>query len=258
MRVTILGSGSSGGTPQPGRGWGICDPTNPKNRRRRPSILVENQGTTVLVDTSPDLREQLLDADVNRLDAVVYTHAHADHLHGIDDLRGINRAMNAPIDAYADDDTMAIIHQRFGYVLKPLPPTATSIFKPTLIPHALNDRESVEIGSLTFSGFTQDHGFSQTMGFRINNVGYTTDVVEMPEHAFEILAGIDVWIIGTFIDRPHPTHVDVDRALGWIERVRPTRGILTHLSQSLDHENLSAYLPEGVVPAYDGMVIDVP
>ena len=258
MRVTILGSGCSGGTPQPGRGWGRCDPTNPKNRRRRPSILVENQDTTVLVDTSPDLREQLLDADVTRLDAVVYTHAHADHLHGIDDLRGINRNMGTAIDAYADENTLAIIEERFGYVLKPLPPTATSVFKPTLVPHVLNDRGSVDIGNLTFTGFTQDHGFSETMGYRINNVGYTTDVVELPDHAFDILAGIDVWIIGTFIDHPHLTHVDVDRALGWIEKLKPRRGIFTHLSQSLDHEKLAAYLPEGVEPAYDGMVIEAP
>lgn len=256
MRVTILGSGCSGGTPQPGQGWGKCDPNNPKNRRLRPSILVENEGTTVLVDTSPDLREQLLDADVTRLDAVVYTHAHADHLHGIDDLRGINRAMGTAIDAYADEITLGIIQQRFGYVLKPLPETATSIFKPTLVPHVLNDRQSVDIGNLKFSGFVQDHGFSQTMGYRINNVGYTTDVVELPEHAFDILAGIDTWIIGTFIDRPHATHVDVDRALGWIERVKPKRGIFTHLGQSLDHDQLAAYLPNGVEPAYDGMVID--
>lgn len=255
MRVTILGSGSSGGTPEPGRGWGKCDPTNPKNRRRRPSILIENEDTMILVDTSPDLREQLLAANVTRLDAVVYTHAHADHLHGIDDLRGINRTMGEAIDAYADETTLETIHRRFGYVLKPLPETAMSVFKPTLVPHTIRDQETFEIGKITVSGFVQDHGFSKTMGYRFGNIGYTTDVVKLPDCAFDILAGIDIWIIGTFTNRPHTTHVDVDRALEWIEQVGPKRAILSHLGTSLDHEQLLSYLPEGVEPAYDGMVI---
>ena len=256
MRVTVLGSGSSGGTPQAGTGWGKCDPTNPKNRRRRPSILVKTDETSILVDTSPDLREQLLDADVTHLDAVLFTHAHADHLHGIDDLRGINRAMKTTIDAYADEDTLEAIYQRFGYVFAPLPKNATSIFKPLLVPHALKDRDTFQIGDIPITGFIQSHGFSQTMGFRIGNVGYTTDVVELPDHAFEILAGIDVWIIGTLIDRPHPTHADVDKALVWIDRVGPKKGYLTHLSQGLDHAELEAYLPAHVEPTYDGLIIE--
>lgn len=257
MRIRILGSGASSGTPAIDWGWGRCDPRNPKNRRTRPAILVEHEGTRLLVDTPPELREQLIAAKVNTVDAVLYTHSHADHLHGIDDLRAINRARMAPLDAYADARTLEVIRVRFPYVLEPLVEGASFYYKPTLVPHIVADGDSFMIGSIPVLAFEQSHGFSMTLGFRFGAVAYTTDVVELPEHAFELLRGVQTWIIGTLVDRPHKTHCDVSRALGWIERIGPSRAILTHLGCDLDHEALLARLPNGVEPAFDGMVIEV-
>ena len=257
MRVTILGCGHSGGTPLPAAGWGNCDPNNPKNRRLRPSILVEQDDTAILVDTSPDLRDQLLAADIRRLDAVIYTHGHADHLHGIDDLRAINRAMQAEIDAYADAATMAVIEERFGYVLAPLSEGAEIYYKPCLIPHVIAPGDKFSVGSVPITVFDQDHGYMRTLGLRFGALAYSTDVLELPEESFEQLAGIEVWLVGTLVSDPHPTHAHVDKALEWIERVGPSRAILTHMSHRLDYDTLAARLPDGVEPAYDGMIIEV-
>lgn len=256
MRVVILGSGGSTGTPALDVGWGRCDPNNPRNRRTRPSILVEEGDTRILVDTPPDLREQLLAADVRWLSAVVYTHAHADHLHGIDDLRSINRNIGAPLPVYGDPVTLAVLRERFGYAVEPLPARARSFYKPTLEPHDLGDGESFVIGQVPVTAFAQDHGFSTTVGYRFGNVAYTTDVVELSEAAFAILEGIHIWIIGTPVAKPHPTHCHVGRALEWIERVRPHRTVLSHLGNDLDYAALAAELPSGVEPAYDGLSIE--
>jgi len=257
VRVTILGSGHSGGTPAVGSGWGNCDPANPRNRRLRSSILVENAKTTVLVDTSPDLRQQLLDSGVERLDAVLYTHSHADHLHGIDDLRAINRVMNRPLDTYADNATWETIRNRFPYVLRPLPEGTDFYYKPTLITHEFKSGDSFTIGDIDVQTFEQDHGRIQTQGFRFGPIGYSTDVSELSDTAFDVLAGVEAWIIATLLDEPHHAHAHVDKALAWIERVKPKRAVLTHLSESLDYETLRARLPDGVEPAYDGMVVEV-
>ncbi len=256
MKVTILGSGGSSGTPAIGLGWGDCDAQNPKNTRLRPSILVENAGTCLLVDTSPDLRQQLLNADVTRLEALLYTHYHADHLHGIDDLRQINREMHAPIDTYGDSATLEVIKERFGYVFEPLAEGADMYYKPTLIPHILQDGDRLSIGDIDVDVFVQDHGYCDTLGFRFGPIAYTTDVVELPEHAFEVLQGIDTWIIGTLIDNPHPTHAHVDKALDWIERIGPRRGVLSHLGYSFDYQKLLERLPNHVEPAFDGMILE--
>ncbi len=256
MKVTILGSGSSSGTPAVGYGWGTCDPNNPKNRRLRPSILVEHGGTCLLVDTSPDLRQQLLNVDARRLDGVLFTHYHADHLHGIDDLRPINREMNAPIDAYADRETLDVIEQRFGYVLEPLAEGATMYYKPTLTAHELKDGDQLKIGDIPVQVFSQDHGYCTTLGFRFGSVAYTTDVVELPDRAFDILQGVETWIIGTLIDKPHPTHAHVGKAIDWINRVGPRRGVLSHLGFNIDYETLRQSLPENIEPAYDGLILE--
>ena len=257
MRVTILGSGGSSGTPAIDWGWGNCDPENPKNRRLRPSILVEDGAVQVLVDSSPDLREQFLAAGVKRLDAVLYTHIHADHVHGIDDLRAINRAMDAPLDAYGDAATLTEIGQRFPYVFSALARDATVRYKPSLTPHEITAGETFEVAGMKINAFEQDHGVMKTVGYRFGGLAYSTDVVELPDTSFAALEGIAVWIIGTLVYTPHPTHAHIDKALAWIGRVKPRRAVLTHLSSLLDHEELSARLPDGVEVAYDGMVIEV-
>jgi phosphoribosyl 1,2-cyclic phosphate phosphodiesterase len=258
MRVTILGCGGSSGTPSVDWGWGRCDPSNPRNRRTRPSIVVEEGHTRLLVDTSPDLREQLLRESIREIDAVLFTHAHADHLHGIDDLRPINRAMDAPLPIYANRDTLHQIRKRFGYVFEPLAEDAKVYYKPVLIPNHVSDGNEFAIGEILVQPFEQDHGFCDSLGFRFGPIAYTSDAVSLEPEIFHLLQGVEVWIIGTLTDSPHPTHADVDKALRWLNRIGAKRGILTHLSGSLDYAELSARLPKGVEPAFDGMVIEVP
>ncbi len=244
--MTVLGSGSSSGTPAIDIGWGRSDPANPKNRRTRPSILVEEGATRLLVDTSPDLRAAAPCCRAwRRSTAVLYTHAHADHLHGIDDLRAVNRANGAALDIYADRKTLDIIRRRFAYVFSPLDAGARFFYKPVLVPHEIRDGERLQVGGIEVWPFEQEHGFSRTLGFRFGPVAYSTDVVDLSEAAFSLLAGIDVWIIGTLTDGPHPTHCHVDKALAWIERLKPRRAVLTHLGLDLDHATLSARLPAG-------------
>jgi phosphoribosyl 1,2-cyclic phosphate phosphodiesterase len=252
MKVTMLGCGPSMGVPAIGRDWGACDPADPRNHRRRASLLIESHGKTVLIDTSPDLREQLLDADVNRLDAVILTHAHADHLHGIDDLRAVNRLMQQAIPLYADAKTLAEIEQRFGYALEPVP-TGGMFFKPTVTPQIIDG--PFFAAGLPVTPFTQDHGYSTTLGLRIGAFGYSTDVTELDDAAFAALAGIELWIVDCLRYEPHPTHSHVAKTLAWIERIKPRRAILTHLDRPLDYRELAGQLPPGVEPGYDGLVI---
>jgi len=255
MKITMLGCGISTGVPTIGPDWGRCDPADRRNRRRRASVLVESRGKTVLIDMSPDLREQLLDAGVARIDAILLTHAHADHLHGIDDLRAINRLMKRAIPLYATAGTLAEIGRRFGYALKPVPP-GEHFFKPTLAPHEIAG--PFEAAGLPVVPFAQDHGFSTTLGFRIGGFGYSTDVTELGENAFQALAGIDVWFVDCLRREPHPTHSHLAKTLAWIARVGPRRAVLTHMDQSLDYRELAAELPAGVEPGQDGLVIDLP
>jgi phosphoribosyl 1,2-cyclic phosphate phosphodiesterase len=255
MKVTVLGCGPSTGVPAIGPDWGACDPDNPRNRRRRASILIESRGKTVLIDTSPDLRAQLLDAGVGRLDAVILTHAHADHLHGIDDLRGVNRLIQQAIPLYADAHSLAEIKQRFGYALEPVPP-GSMFFKPTVTPHIIDGPFAA--ASLPVTPFEQDHGYSKTLGFRIGALGYSTDVTELDDAAFAALAGIELWIVDCLRYEPHPTHSHVAKTLEWIKRVKPKRAILTHLDRPLDYAELAAQLPPGVEPGYDGLFVELP
>ena len=255
MKITMLGCGPSMGVPAIGPDWGACDPTDPRNRRRRASLLIECRGKVILVDASPDLREQLLVANVRHIDAVILTHAHADHLHGIDDLRAVNRLMQKPIALHADAKTLADIEQRFAYVLNPVPPGGF-FYKPTLTAHVID-------GPFTAAGipvvpFVQDHGFGVTLGLRIGAFGYSTDVTELDDAAFTALAGIKAWIVDCLRYEPHPTHSHLAKTLGWIERVKPMRAVLTHLDRPLDYRELAARLPEGVEPGQDGLVIELP
>ena len=270
MRFTVLGCGSSPGVPRIGPGtdghngdWGDCDPTNPRNRRRRCSLLVEriaaDGATRVLVDTSPDLRDQAIDADLSAVDGVLYTHAHADHVHGIDDLRAFVLNTRRRVDIYADDATMARLRQGFGYCLETPP---DSDYPPILDGHLIRAGEEVTIagagGDVTARPFRQTHGRIHTLAFRFGSLAYSPDVSDLDDTALEALRGIDVWIVDALRYTPHPSHFSVAEALDWIERVAPRRAILTHMHVNLDYETLRRDLPSHVEPAFDGMVIELP
>lgn len=259
-RATILGCGSSGGVPRIGALWGACDPTNPKNRRWRCSVLVERLGkprhTTVLIDTSPDLREQLLSVRCDALDGVLYTHDHADHTHGIDDLRMVSYAMKKRLDVWADEPTRKSLTDRFGYCFeKP----AGSTYPPILNAHLIEAPAPIRVegpsGAIEAIPFLQAHGDIGTLGFRIGGFAYSPDVSDIPEASLPLLEGLDVWIVDALRFTAHPSHFSVKQALEWIGRLKPKRAILTHMTTDLDYEKLSRELPDGVEPAYDGMVI---
>lgn len=258
MKVTILGCGPSSGVPAVGGAWGVCDPANPKNHRRRPSILVESGDLTVMVDTSPDLREQLLDAGVSRVDAVLYTHDHADHLHGIDDLRQVRRHTDDNIQVYGLPDLLERIKHRFDYLFSDRGDLGPGeLYRPILDPVPFTGPFSV--GELHVVPFEQDHGICMSMGYRFGRFAYSTDVVELPDAAFEALDGVEVWIVDCLRDGgEHPTHANLDKTLGWIERVGPRQAVLTHMNHQTDYEQMRRRLPEGVEPGYDGMVIEIP
>ena len=255
MRITMLGCGPSWGVPRIGDDWGACDPAEPRNRRRRVSILLEDGGSALLIDTSPDLRQQLLDAEIRQVDAVLFTHAHADHLHGIDDLRSVNRMMQKALPIYADPKTLDEIRRRFGYVLTPPRPDAGALFyKPVLEATAITG--PFEVAGIAVTPFTQDHGFSQSLGFRFGRFAYSTDVIRLDEEAFAVLAGVETWIVDCIRREPHVTHSHLEQTLAWIARLKPRRAILTHMDESLDYDTLRRALPTGVEPGYDGLVIE--
>jgi phosphoribosyl 1,2-cyclic phosphate phosphodiesterase len=258
-RVTILGCGGSQGVPTPVGDWGLCDPANPRNQRLRPSILLEmanpaGTAKTILIDAGPDLRQQLLGTRCRHIDALLFTHGHADHTHGIDDLRAVNRLMGATIPFWASRQTIADLRQRFGYAIVDDPGTA-SFYRPALVAHEVAG--PFEAAGIPIVPFDQDHGFSRSLGFRIGDFAYSTDVVQLDEAAFAALAGTEIWIVDCLREAPHPTHSHLERTLGWIERVKPRRAILTHMDQSSDYEAMRRLVPPGVEPGYDGLVIEL-
>ena len=261
FRLTILGCGSSGGVPRVGQGWGACDPANPKNRRRRCSVLLERFGpdgaTTVLVDTSPDLREQLIEAGVKRLDGILMTHPHADHTHGIDDLRPLFLIMRRRLDIYMDEPTSLIVRRAFSYVFEsPNGSSYPAMAKELRLTPGRLCRIEGEGGAIEAMPFDLDHGEIGALGLRFGAVAYTPDVKRIPAASRAFLEGLDLWIIDALRDRPHPTHFSVDDALSWIETMRPRRAILTNLHTDLDYETLRSRLPAHVTPAYDGMRVE--
>ena len=261
LRITILGCGSSTGVPRVGNDWGACNPNNPKNRRRRCSLLVERIGargrTTVLIDTSPDLREQLLSADVRHLDGVIYTHDHADHTHGIDDLRMLSYAQRRRIDIWADPRTLGLLKRRFDYCFETPP---GSSYPAIVEAHTIEDFEPVTIdgrgGALTFQPFRQIHGDIDTLGLRVDGVAYSCDLNDLPDEALPHLRDLDLWILNTLRYAPHPSHLTLSKALEWVGRMRPKAAVLTHLHIDVDYDALSAQLPPAVIPAFDGMVCE--
>lgn len=263
LRFTILGCGSSPGVPRIDGNWGACDPANPKNRRRRCAMLVErcdgDKRTVILVDTGPDLREQILGSGVDWLDAVLYTHDHADHTHGIDDLRILCYRARRRIDVYFEEATGAILQRRFDYCFAT---PEGSAYPPIVKAHTIRPGEMLAIdgagGPLEVMPFLQRHGDIDSLGFRFGGLAYSSDLHDLPEESLPHLENLDVWIVDALRYTTHPSHFSVEQALDWIDRIRPKRAILTHLHMDLDYETLRGELPESVEPAYDGMRFELP
>lgn len=263
VRLTILGCGSSGGVPRVGQGWGACDPSEPKNRRRRCALLVERFSddgaakTTALIDTGPDLREQLLDADVKRLDGVLLTHPHADHIHGIDDVRPLVITMRRRIDVHMDEQTSAAMRKAFGYIFET---PEGSNYPPLLVEKRLAHGAPAAIdgpgGVIAATPFRLDHGEIEALGFRIGDIAYTPDLIAVPEESAPFLEGLDLWIVDALRYTPHPSHFSVSQALEAIGRFRPRAAVLTNLHSDLDYRTLTAELPAHIAPAFDGMRIE--
>ncbi len=261
IRATILGCGSSGGVPRIGGRWGACDPTNPKNRRRRCSLLVERDGpggtTQVLIDTGPDLVPQLLDANVATLDGVIYTHAHADHIHGIDDLRQVAYNARTLVQVWADTETAAALLDRFDYIFETPP---GSFYPPIAVLNDLNGPVTVTGagGPITFHPFRVQHGEITALGFRIGGLVYLPDVSDIPDAAWPLIHGAQVFVCDALRPEPHPSHAHLAQALDWIARSECPRAVLTNMHIDMDYDTVAAQTPAHVIPAHDGLQIDAP
>jgi phosphoribosyl 1,2-cyclic phosphate phosphodiesterase len=262
LRATILGCGASPGVPHIGNYWGACDPAEPKNRRSRCALLLERfetdeRPTRVLIDTGPDIRSQLLAAQVDFVDAVIYTHAHADHLHGIDDLRAFWLKTKQLLDVYADSSTAERMRSGFGYCFA-TPPGGS--YPPILQLNLIEPGAPLTItgagGALAMVPFVQRHGDIHTLGIRAGGLVYSCDISALHEPALPHLAGVDTWIVDALRYAPHPSHFSVADALQAIARIRPRHAVLTHMHSDLDYATLRRDLPPGVEPAYDGMVLE--
>ncbi|MBA3676290.1 MAG: MBL fold metallo-hydrolase [Sphingosinicella sp.] len=252
MQVRILGCGTSSGVPRVGNDWGDCDPANPKNRRRRASILVTHGDTRMLVDTSPDLREQLLDAKITDVTALLWTHDHADHCHGIDDLRQLFHAKGAPVAGFARRDTLETLTHRFDYAFEGkggYPPVVTAALLP----------DEMEIGGIRVRIVDQPHGEITSAGIRFDaegkSIAYSTDFNILTDEMVELFRNVDLWVVDALRRHPHPTHPHLARTLDWIGIINPGMAILTHMDQSMDYETLCAELPDIVVPGHDGLEV---
>jgi phosphoribosyl 1,2-cyclic phosphate phosphodiesterase len=255
LRVRLLGTGPSQGVPGIGEGWGACDPAEARNRRTRSACLIEApDGTRLLVDAGPDIRAQLLDAGVDRLDAVLITHAHADHIAGLDEMRALNRAMGRALPLYAEAGTLEELHRRFDYCFRP---ATRGFYRPALVSHVVAPGGMLRVGSLAAELLGQDHRVTQSLGLRLGGFAYTTDVVEFPPESLARLQGLDTWVVGCFQRAPHPVHADLATVLAWRAALGPNRVILTHMGSTLDYGTLKAELPPGVEPGFDGMELGV-
>ncbi|MEM9733872.1 MAG: MBL fold metallo-hydrolase [Pseudomonadota bacterium] len=262
MRFTILGCGSSPGVPRIGGDWGNCDPTNPKNRRRRAALLVQRIGrdgvTTIVVDTGPDFREQMIAANVGVADAVLYTHSHADHIHGIDDLRSFVINSRHRVKIWCDEVTSKRLHEAFGYCFET---PEGSGYPPILRENRIEAGQELVIegqgGPISVMPFEQQHGAIISLGFRFGKLAYSSDVSHLDERSLPHLNDLDVWIVDALQYREHPSHLSLAQSLGWIERLAPKRAVLTHMHTPLDYDTVMRETPDHVTPAYDGMVIEL-
>lgn len=261
MRVLVLGSGGSSGVPliggANGQGeWGACDSAEPRNCRTRASILISGEGGRLLVDTSPDMRAQLLGAGEARVDAIFYTHAHADHILGLDDVRALNRAVGRPLEAFASPATLTELGRRFEYAFRPW--QKPGFYRPVLLARPVTPGAEVRIGGWQVQTYDQDHGYTRSVGLRIGNFAYSTDVVALDDASLERLTGLDTWLVGCFQREEHRTHAWLGRVLEWVARVRPRRTVLTHMGPDMDWGWLVGHLPSGIEPAHDGLVLEIP
>ena len=261
MRVTLLGCGGSAGVPMLGGAdgsgnWGLCDPAEPRNRRSRSSIVVESdEGTRLLIDTAPEMRAQLLACRIPSIDAILWTHSHADHITGLDDVRILNRIVDRPLEAFATAPTLAEISTRFGYAFRPWKPPG--FFRPVLEQRLVEAGEEIIAAGMPVRLFAQDHGHSQTLGLRIGAFGYSTDAVHLDEAAFAALDSVDTWVVGCFGRTPHPTHAHFDRVISWAKRVRARRTVLTHMGTDMDWAWMQQNMPPGMEPGVDGLVLEI-
>lgn len=257
MKITILGSGTSGGVPLIGCICPVCTSDDPRNNRTRVSVLVETEGKKLMIDTSPDLRQQALANNISTVDAILYTHAHADHAHGIDDTRGFCVHGGQPINTYGDAACLAELKNKFGYAFEP-PIKKLGWFRPALIPQVVEPNKRFTAAGVEVMPFLQDHGpAGTTLGYRIGNFAYSTDVNSFPPASMEHLRGLDTWVVDCVQYKPHPTHAHVEKVVNWARMLKPRRTILTHLSHHFDHEKLAGELPQGLEPGYDGLVAEV-
>ena len=262
MKVNVLGCGGSSGVPALGGAdgygqWGACDPTEPRNRRSRASIFLRmDNGAGILIDTGPDLRAQLLGQGISTFESVIYTHAHADHVAGIDELRGINRQIGKAINAYGTSEVLGELQERFGYVFKPN--TTPYFFRAALDAQPVVLGQSVNIGGYAFTLFEQNHGYVTSTGIRCGAFAYSTDVVELPEESVECLRGVHTWMVDCFQKTPHGAHAWLDRVLEWKALIQPERIILTHMGADMDWGWMQHNLPQGMEAAWDGMSFELP
>ncbi|WP_062116553.1 MBL fold metallo-hydrolase [Aureimonas sp. AU40] len=261
LRLTILGCGSSPGTPRITGDWGACDPNEARNRRGRCSAMIERIGrdgrTIVVIDCGPDFREQMLRESVRHLDAVLVTHPHADHFHGLDDIRGFFLETGREIDLYADDATYVRLREAFGYCFQTPPGSA---YPPIVRRLPITPLEPIRIdgagGPIEFLPFEQDHGSILSLGFRVGPIAYCSDVSDFPKSAQSAIEGVELLVIDALQYRRHPSHLSLEQALDWIARFRVPRAVLTHMHTPLDYQTLLRTLPDHVAPAYDGLQIE--
>lgn len=257
-KITILGCGNSTGVPAAGNHWGACDPNEPKNRRSRASIAVQTEKTTIIVDTGPDFREQMNRADIKALDAVLYTHAHSDHINGVDDLRGIAQRNKKLVPVYGNAWTIAELQERWRYLFQG--DNYEGIYPPIVAPHVIeNFHRPMTIGGITFTPFEQDHGSLKTVGYRFGDFGYSTDMSGLDAGTVETLKGIKVWVVDGcgYKNTASKVHATLEKIYALNRDIGAGKVYITSLSLAMDYETLSRELPSGYAPAFDGMAVEI-